>query len=249
MQPVNNNINQQQQTFRAHPDFVRLNKAYNVTASSYFRRGQYYGSPCEEFVDIIKVFSSVFSSAKADDHKSMLIAGVANSQEPFSYLAVIQNILQKIPVKQILDLYCVDLQSKPNKKKLFTDSFYDNFGAPEYGKDSFVFEPKKHGRIDIFKYRVNDKILKYLWNVYSNWRKTQWDTRIQDAIKTYPDEKFDIISVNNTLGYIESSQERSNVLSNVLRCLKEGGIFITDPYQNYGVLNSLAQIADGIYQK
>ena len=75
-------------TFKAHPDFEKLVRNYDVTASSFFRRGPYYGSTSEEFVDVEKILSSIFQSL--GEPKTMLIAGIGDSQEPFSYLAVLK---------------------------------------------------------------------------------------------------------------------------------------------------------------
>ena len=45
--------NNRQVTFKAHPDFDKLSKDYEIKASSYFRRGTAYGSESEEYIDIV----------------------------------------------------------------------------------------------------------------------------------------------------------------------------------------------------
>ena len=79
-------------SFCAHPDFYSLKKNYDVAASSYFRRGQIYGSPCDEFIDIVHLFGRIFHEPFTKPQK-MLIAGIGDSQEVLSYLAVIKSIL------------------------------------------------------------------------------------------------------------------------------------------------------------
>ena len=92
----------------------------------------------------------------------MLIAGIGNSQEPFSHLAVIKNITQK-PLKDILDLHIIDLQNKPNSIKLYIQSFYDRKCAPVYAPDSFTETQKYRKYLGLNpKYRVNDEIFEYL---------------------------------------------------------------------------------------
>lgn len=241
---------QNKQNFCAHPDFMLLKEAYHITASSYFRRGQYYGSPDIEFKDVIKIFHRKFGRPTSTPQK-VLIAGIGASEEPFSYLSVIQNISKDVKLDKIIDLYCVDLQSIPSKKALYMDSFYDFQGIPKFASESFIKESDKHGKYDYAIYRVKDEIFKYLWMVYNNRKKTKWETRIQDAITKYKSSQFDIISINNVLGYIANPLERENVIKNVIRCLKKGGIFITDPFRSdkYKSLNELKKCAEGIFEK
>lgn len=238
-------------SFKAHPEFTALNRGYNVTASSFFRHSQYYGSPDVEFNDVKNVLTSAFQQ-KSKNPKKILIAGIGNSQEPFSFLAVIHKILGKTPLKKGVDMYFVDLQSQPSKETLFKHSFYDSQGTPAFVPESFV-EDKRYNLVSSFIYRVKDEIYKYLWKTYSDSNKSLWETKIQDAIKSFPEGAFDIISMNNILGYIAKSQDRNDVLQNACRCLKKDGILITDPYKNYldtySGLQGMHQCAEGIFKK
>ena len=64
---------------------------------------------------------------------------------------------------------------------------------------------------------------------------------------------MDIISVNNTLGYILDFQEVIGVLKNIYRILKPDGIFITDlnhdSYKKIFSADVTNEIYPGIYQK
>ena len=234
--------------FTAHPDFNILSKNYAITASSYFRRGAFYGSPCDEFKDVISALIKVFNT---DGKKRMLISGIGHSQEPFSMLAVVKNILCDRPIKKNLDLHIVDLQSKPDDKALFEHSFFDGY-EPKFVPSSFVREnATNYGINKCLRWRVTDDIFKYLKSVYNNPQKSKWDTPIQEAIKTYPDETFDVISINNTLGYIKNTDTIEETLKEIVRVMKPGGIFITDTYKYYrGVLiGKTKEIYPGIYQK
>lgn len=249
MQILNNNRNYP--TFKAHPEFETLKKGYNVTASSFFRRSQYYGSPDVEFRDVQKTLTDVFQP-NLKDPKEILIAGIGNSQEPFSFLAVINNLLGKKPLKEGVDMYFVDLQSQPPKDKLLKQSFFDSHGVPPFAPESFV-EDSKNNLIKNFIFRVKDEIYKYLCKAYSNPKKSMWETKIQDAIRTYPDEKFDVISMNNIIGYIAKPEERNEVFKHASRCLKKGGVLITDPYKGYSEtysgLSGMQECAEGIFKK
>lgn len=240
-------------TFKAHPDFEKLVRNYDVTASSFFRRGPYYGSTSEEFVDVEKILSSVFQSL--GEPKTMLIAGIGDSQEPFSYLAVIKSLLKDTPLSKVLDLHTVDLQSRPAAKKLRADSFFNSSWEPEFAKSSFVKDdPEKYGAYSYQRYRVTNEIYEYLNSVYNNIRRGIWEARVQDAIKKYPNDSFDVVSINNTLGYIRESDEILSTFQHVYRVLKPEGVFITDPFklnslERSGILENMTEIFDGIYKK
>lgn len=237
-------------SFGAHPEFEALKKNYNITASSFFRHSQFYGSPDKEFSDVQNALTSVFLP-RTKDKKKILIAGIGNSQEPFSFLAVISKLLGKISLKKGVDMYFVDLQSKPPKDKLFKQSYFDSCGAPPFAPESFVTDG--HNSRGNFIYRVKDEIYKYLCKAYSSGKKSKWETKIQDAIKSYPDEHFDVISMNNIIGYIEKPNERNEVLKHASRCLKKGGVLITDPHKNYldiySGLSGMQECAEGIFKK
>ena len=109
-------------SFKSHPDFKRLAETHNVLASSFFRRGPFYGSPCEEFKSIIELFSKIFSPK---NKQKMLIAGIGNSQEPFSYLAVIKSLFNDKKIDDLVELHTIDLQSKPETKELFKHSYFE----------------------------------------------------------------------------------------------------------------------------
>ncbi|MBE7703628.1 MAG: class I SAM-dependent methyltransferase [Cyanobacteria bacterium SIG28] len=242
-----------QPNFKNHPDFTRLAKKYNITASSYFRRGPFYGSACKEYEDIAKTFELIFSQ-KIKNPIKMLIVGIGNSQEPFSYLATIKDIIKNNKLAQVLDLYIVDLQEKPSKEKLFNDSYYEFSYMPDYAKSSFIYQENDKAICGYYKgyYRVNDEIYGYLNSTYDNKSKSQWETRIQEASEKFEPEMFDIISINNTLGYILTG-ERIDTVKNLCRALKKDGIYITDPYQNNikeaGLENEFETLRYGLFLK
>lgn len=239
--------------FMAHPDFTKLSERYDVTASSYFRRGQMYGSPSRDYVDVINVFNRVFENNNKKK-KDMLIIGVGKSQEPFSYLATIKTSIKDKPLNKNVALYTIDMQSKPNNDSLFKNSFYDSPFAPEYSKNGFVYDSENYGINYNCHYRVNDEIYDLVRESYNNQKKSQWDCRVQDVISDYPDEKFDVIAANNVLPYITSKDEIVDTILHIKRCLKPNGYFITDTTKFYYMdepylLDGLKEIHKGIYQK
>lgn len=250
---INTHIyNYKKPTFKAHPDFDELSKDYEIKASSYFRRGLFYGSPSDKYQDIVNVFQDIFTNdAKI---KKMLIGGIGDSQESFSYLATIKQIIKDRRLRDALDLRIIDLQSKPTTKKLFKDSFFDHSWEPRYALSSFVIDKDNYESFDTCYYRVNDEIFNFLKMTYNDSHKSHWDTRIQEDIKNYPTESFDIISMNNTLPYIRDQEKIDETLRHIYRILKPNGIFITDPclYSNMEMSNvrkNCIEIAEGIYKK
>lgn len=241
--------------FKAHPDFYKLARDYEVTASNYFRRGPCYGSPDERYIDIVNTFKKLFSQNKERKPIKILIVGIGNSQEPFSYLATIKEIIGNKKLSEVLDLHIIDLQSKPKEKQLFDNSYYDQWNRPEFASSSFIKDPKEFSTYGIKysrEYRVNDEIFEFLKSTYNDKTKSKWDTRVQDGIKEYENNSFDIISINNTLGYLETRDECIDVISNTDRALKKDGVFITDTYYTGLDLNpqgNFSKLYNGIFKK
>lgn len=263
--------------FTAHPDFY----GFNSVQSAFFRRGAVV-LPCNGYADIEKTFKSVIEDY-ANKVVNMLIIGIGRSQEPFSYSASFKSILKDKPLKRSLDLYTVDLQSKPDDKTLWQNSFYDGYyrdkRMPKFAVDSFVEDkmfkhdipeepPKEPIRIftqilqknnepqkeDLY-YRVNDEIFDFIKETYNNPLKSKWESPVQDAITDYTDNKFDIVSANNVLGYIINEEKIINTIKQIKRILKPNGYFITDPYdppywlKSSGAFDSMEQVYAGIYKK
>ena len=244
--------NKKQLTFNAHPDFKLLAKNYDIKASSYFRRGGFYGCPSDEYIDVVRILKNIFNTENSEK-KRMLIAGIGDSQEPFSLLAVIKNLIKDKKLKDILDLGIVDLQSKPREKFLFKQSFFDNFdGAlPYYAKDSFIEDNgEKYGLKAYKRLRVTDEILDFLKQTYHDSKKSHWNSRVQDVVKVMDDGQYDIVSINNTIGYINDENVVADTLNNIKRIIKKGGVFITDPHYKYIQLrDAMAEEYKGIFRK
>lgn len=259
--------------FTAHPDFYK----FNSTQSCYFRRGVVALANNKGYADIESLFCKIFKS-NHNESKKMLIIGIGNSQEPFSYLASIKGIIQEKPLNKNVDLYIVDLQSKPEYNKLRLDAFpslfpYETF--PKYAGKSFIKDVKipesesdiknlsaleyyiytqRHKPVRPNKeYRVNDEIFNFINESYNNPEKSKWDSRIQDVIRYYSDNEFDIISANNVFGYL-SDNDYAKTMRHIRRILKTtDGYFISDPYfqdvQSSEVLSTFRKLNPGIYQK
>lgn len=103
-------------------------------------------------------------------------------------------------------------------------------------------------------YKVKDEIFEFVKEAYNNPEKSKWDSRIQDVVKDYSDEKFYIISANNILPYIKDEKETVETIQHFKRALKPNGYLITDPeklpYMELPeVRKNLKEIYPGIYQK
>ena len=243
-------------TKKAHPDFYEISQ-YNLSlrASSFFRRGVVLGET-SYFKDIIDVFSTLFNK-NTNDKKSILIVGIGRSQEPFSYLASIKELIKDKKLKDVLNLQTVDLQAKPTKNILLSCTHYGGFWGkePMFAKSSFIKYAQMYGDTVLQTgFRVNDEIFDYLYKTYNNKSKSKWATRIQDDIKNYPDNSFDVLSMNNVLGYIEDDDEYYSTIKNMPRIVKPNGFIITDTicenlFQKVGVDKMLTKISAGIFKK
>lgn len=243
-------------TKKAHPDFYEISQ-YNISlrASSFFRRGVVLGET-SYFKDVIDVFSTLFNK-NTNDKKSILIVGIGRSQEPFSYLALIKELIKDKKLKDVLNLQTVDLQAKPTKNILLSCTHYGGFWGkePMFAKSSFIKYAQMYGDTVLQTgFRVNDEIFDYLYKTYNNKSKSKWATRIQDDIKNYPDNSFDVLSMNNVLGYIEDDDEYYSTIKNMPRIVKPNGFIITDTicenlFQKVGVDKMLTKISAGIFKK
>ena len=237
-----------QLNFNAHPELVRIKSNYpqHYKLSCWFRHGlETFTS--ENYQKVVKWLSSMDWSSK----NRMLIAGIGNSQEPFSHLAVIKNISKK-PLKDVLDLRIVDLQDKPNKIKLYCQSFYDREKAPIYAFDSFV-ETQKYRKILGLnpKYKVNNEIFDFLKSTYNDSQKSLWGTPVQQAVKNYPDDFFNIISINNVFCYIKRDLIQP-IINNITRISKHNGVVITDKSESISDMflsQGFNKLEDGIFVK
>ena len=243
-------------TKKAHPDFYEISQ-YNLSlrASSFFRRGVVLGET-SYFKDVIDVFLTLFNK-NTNDKKSILIVGIGRSQEPFSYLASIKELIKDKKLKDVLNLQTVDLQAKPTKNILLSCTHYGGFWGkePMFAKSSFIKYAQMYGDTVLQTgFRVNDEIFDYLYKTYNNKSKSKWATRIQDDIKNYPDNSFDVLSMNNVLGYIEDDDEYYSTIKNMPRIVKPNGFIITDTicenlFQKVGVDKMLTKISAGIFKK
>ena len=179
-------------SFAAHPDFY--NK-YNSVMSCFFRRGS-VALESRGYADNEKIFSTVFKSCK-DTIKRMLIVGIGNSQEPYSYLASIKSILKEKTLKKNLDLHIIDLQSKPDEQNVWIHSFYDGAyedgDKPGFALDSFV-KDRKFKKEEVLDYNYDP--LYYFINYFMEDKNFDIEkvfgdkpTPLCDFIKSYIQEK------------------------------------------------------------
>ena len=247
--------NYNEKTKAAHPTFYELIKRCGtLTHSCFFRRGLCCAGANEAFQQVINLFFKMFNN-NDNTLKNMLIAGVGQSQEPFSYLAVIKEIIGEKRLEDVLELNTIDLQAKPPKDILFEHAFLLENEEPAFAKSSFIQDKFVKGLWTIIRgYRLNNNIFNYLSHTYNNKQKALWGTRLQDEIVSYPTEIFDVVSVNNVVGYINDDEEYYKTLKNLHRIIKPNGYIITDfefldEYATANDRNDFKQIGYGIFQK
>ena len=253
-----NDTKQSDISFGEHIDLQRLRYHFpKITESCFFRRGLDFQKPSDNFGHVADVLKAVFCYQGNRYPKKMLVAGVGNSQEPYSYLAIINSQVPGKSLYDVVDMYTVDLQTLPDCRKLFKYSIYNSKTPINYAKNSFVTDNKhtvnNHSPVS----RIQNSIYYYILRVYNNIKKSKWETPIQDAIRTYDDNFFEIISANNILPYVKlisGDKVCSEVLREMYRCTSHGGYIITDPKEyrftrESGILEKMIKIEDGIYKK
>lgn len=221
-----------------------------LKASKYFRRGTYYGEKHinEDYKDVIYTLKQVLKRKKP---VKILVAGVANAEEPSSILATISELTNHKPIEKTVDLNLVDINPCPSINKKVT--------KPDFCKSSF--EPYKEN--DSCFYKIKDSIGNYLEEVYKDCdpknpkSRSKWGVEIKDFVKTAPDEQYDLISYNNVDIYIKNLKDKFKIINNMFRILKKGGFLITDQSKDYSYLmvacdlkpDSFKEIKPGIFKK
>lgn len=232
--------------FCARPEYERLTS--EVRASNYFRRGGFYGSASEEFRNVVDAVKLLFSNNKKP---KILIAGIGQAQEPFSILAVIRDIHKRKPLESVVDLNCVDLQPKISDSDLDNYAYCDSCD-PMFAKGSFDYVENPTYK-PYYRYKVKPEIQAHLRKVFDDESSTKWDTKIEDFSDQCPAESYDMITFNNTLGYVEGEDKQHKTMENICRILKPNGILITDPYDQYKemfpAMRDFEKISDGIWRK
>lgn len=183
-------------------------------------------------------------------HPKMLIVGVGRGQEPFSYMAVIREILKKDPVyankslDSVVDLNCVDLQPKISDAELKSASRVMAFNTSPSTNAPSCFNRDLFGN-----YEVIPEIFNYVRKIFNNPAKSKWNTLIQDFAAKCKPESYHIISMNNVLMYIDDVNAKIKTLKNVLNMLAPNGILITDTKLGIMIPENFKQIAPGILQR
>jgi len=248
---VSLNLNQQKQSvsFCARPEYQYLDEHHGVRTSCYFRRGANFGEQMSSFSDVVDAFKLVFSCVKKP---KILIAGIGKGQELFSDLAVIKELKRK-SLRSVIDLNCVDLQPKLAKDEFESATYLDDIVEPKFAKECFEYV-QKPTYSDSYHYKVKRDIVRYLKKVFNNKSKTKWDTKIEEFSATCPEKTYNMISVNNTLMYIEDVNEKKSTMENLAKMLKTGGILVTDVCDDiykemFSCLKDFKNLKPGIWQK
>lgn len=168
-------------------------------------------------------FTRIFD---AKEKPKMLLIGLGRLQESFTYLSILSEMKNHQPFEKYLDLNCVELRpeisgEEADKLSSFRTPFYDY-----YPKSSFIIGSGDSA------HKVKPHITKYLKNVISDPEKTHWNTDIvkfaDEQVKKDDDQrkKYDVISCNSVLQYVEPEEGRPTII-NLVKMLNPGGILIT----------------------
>lgn len=229
-----------------HPNYAELLENKRQSNRSEWFRDDVRGS---DFQHVVNTLRNKFQD---NMKKRMLIVGVADAQEPFSYLALLYEIKNGQPPKKYLDLHCVDLRPGIKDEDLKEFSFYDRVHPPIYAASSF----DNTGPGD---YVVKQDIFDYLKNVFNNPEKTRWNTDIadfaQDEAHKDSRKRYDVISCNHVLIYLKNN-DAIQTAQNLVKLLKPGGILIARNSGERELIREeipqrtkLTEIAPGIFRK
>lgn len=238
---VNNSPKKQNVSFCARPEFDMFVRQFsNLNLSRYFRRDQ----PIGVYSDVVQSIKLVYSNVKKP---KILVVGVADAQEPFSILTVIKTLNKDKPLKSVVDLNCVDFKPKIAAKDLEKYSYLDSSAPPQFAKEGFELDADK-------RCKVKPEVFKYLNSVFGDSDKAKFDTKIEEFSAQCPEKTYDMIFVNNVLGYIQDENAREATMINLSKMLKPNGVLNTDVYDDiyrdfYPCLNRFKNINPGIWQK
>ena len=231
-------------SFNSRLEYLVLNKDYEVRASSHFRRGQYYGGPSDGYKDVENTLKKMYENKPKN---KMLIVGVGKGQEPFSLAASTYSINWWNNLKDVLELNCVDLGPK------LTDEEVEKASKMRFENDKgYAIDSMKKTFDCMFTFKK--EICDFVKDAFDSKEKTKWDTSIQEFVETCPDNSYDCVSMNNTLGYILSNDQINRVMTRMEDIIKPDGFLITDScfsgyFERFNLLSSFEEIYPGIYQK
>jgi len=236
----NESKDQQNVSFCALAQYDRfVGRFSNFRASCYFRREGGNG-----YKDVVNALKLVSRNSK---RPKILVVGLGDAaQEPCSILATIKSLNPKKPLKDSVELNCVDMQPQISDIELKNHSYLDKL--PSFARTSFQrVKNSKH-------YEVKPEIYENLNETLNNSAKTKWDTTIEDFSPTLPEQSYDMVSINNVLCYVLDETKKVAALENLTKSLKPGGILVTDPYDIlykdlYPCLKELNNLTPGIWQK
>lgn len=173
------------------------------------------------------VLAREFERHLSGGHKpSVLVVGIANGEEPLSYLATINQVAQKHgkPLDEAVDLAMVDLQHSPSDVHPDYALGRDHlFKAPVKPPQTAVASFKTPDRTKSGEYEYCDSIRSYLENRLTDPEKTRFNTPVE-TFKA-PDGGYDVVSCNNVLQYF-TDEQFGDAVKNILNLVKPGGLLI-----------------------
>ena len=232
--------------FTARTEYNVLKRDYDLRASSHFRRGQWFGSPSDDYKDVEATLKLMY---KNKPKNKMLVVGVGEGQEPFSLAASVYSINWADNLKDVLEMDCVDLGPK------LTNTQVEQASKMRWNDSGYAVDSMKKVNEDYRVYYVfQDEICDFVKDSFDSKDKTKWDTSIQEFVETCPDNSYDCVSMNNTLGYIVSNEQTNRVMQRMEDIIRPNGFLITDTYysgyfKRFNLLSSFDEIFPGIYRK
>jgi hypothetical protein len=194
-----------------------------------FRREGNAAAPSKEFTDISTNLETLF---KSKNSVKLLLIGVANGQEPLSYLSVLYPLAKAKgkSLQETVDLSLVDIRPKlpPSEiidsvSKLGTKMVFRG----NEKKGSVIRESLNSDDKDPIHYRVKKPIRDFFEQVVDDPQKSHWETSVVDFVRDGDLQTYDCIFYNNVHGHIRD-ENKHLIIPGLLDRLAPGGLFITD---------------------
>jgi chemotaxis methyl-accepting protein methylase len=159
-----------------------------------------------------------------DQIPAVLIVGVANGEEPLSWLSLFHCGTAK-PLSESVQLSTIDIQ---NREEIVMQRALGSvpLGQNPISPDARVFNAFSFD-IETRQYQVNDQIVRHLEDVFNS-INSKWGASILDSRSMTVGQEYDLVTCNCVLSYIPH-HFRAMALKNLMDSVKLGGVLMIDP--------------------
>lgn len=158
---------------------------------------------------------------KQEKKPAVLIVGVANGEEPLSWLSLFHlNHDMKSVQLSTIDIQLrgeVNMQSSLGQ---INESFFIH--PPKELRECFDCNKEEK------QYQVKKEVVEHLENVFNS-NNSKWGVSIVDSSSITEGQQYDLVTCNWVLTYINDEEDRKKALENLMASVKPGGVLMVDP--------------------